>query len=70
MTRAYWFEPRERGGFPVQRAAVGDCHLSVMPLGYGRWSWLVRRAGVDLAEGEAYSLAAAQLAAVAAAHHR
>jgi hypothetical protein len=70
MTQSYWFERKELGGFTVQRSAVGAADLSVMPLGPGRWSWLVRRAGVDIAEGEADSLAAAQQAAEAAAHRR
>ena len=30
MTPAYWFEHREAGGFPVRRAAVGACDLSVL----------------------------------------
>jgi hypothetical protein len=44
VTRAYWFEHKERGGFPVLRAAVGDCDLSVMLVG-DEWHWLVRREG-------------------------
>jgi hypothetical protein len=42
MTRAYWFEHKEQGGVPVQRAAVGDCDLSVLHVG-GEHHWLVRR---------------------------
>ena len=67
MIQACWFEHKEQGGFPLQRATVGDCDLSVLPLGLRRWSWLMRRAGVALAEGEAYSLVASQEAATEAA---
>jgi len=42
MTQAYWFEHKEQGGFPVLRAAVGDCDLSVLQVG-DEWQWLVRR---------------------------
>jgi hypothetical protein len=69
MTQAYWFEPREQGGFLVQRAAVGDCDLSVLHVD-DTWHWLVRRDGADIAEGVADSLGAARLAAVVAAHSR
>jgi hypothetical protein len=69
MTQAYWFEHREWGGFPAQCAAVGDCDLSVLHAD-DTWHWLVRRDGVDLAEGEADSLIAAQQAAEAAARRR
>ena len=44
----------ERGGFPVERAALGGCDLSVVYVG-GNWEWLVRRAGHDIAEGAARS---------------
>jgi hypothetical protein len=59
VTRAYRFEHREQGGFPVQRGALGDCDLSVMHIG-GEWQWLVRRAGRDVAEGAARSADDAQ----------
>jgi hypothetical protein len=67
LTRAYWFTRHEHGGFPTERAAFGDCDLSVIYIGSG-WSWLVRRDGADIAEGTADNLAAAQQAAEAAAH--
>jgi hypothetical protein len=54
MTRAYWFTHREAGGFPVERAVLGDCDLSVLHVG-GEWQWLVRREGRDVAEGAARS---------------
>ena len=38
--------------FPVEKAALGDCDLSVVLVG-GSWEWLVRRAGRDIAEGAA-----------------
>jgi hypothetical protein len=61
-----WFTHHEHGGFATHRAAVGAADLSVMHIGSG-WSWLVRRAGADVAEGTADSLAAAREAAIAAA---
>jgi hypothetical protein len=50
MTRVYWFAPKEQGGFPVLRAAIGDCDLSVLHVD-GEWQWLVRQDGRDIAEG-------------------
>jgi hypothetical protein len=52
MSEAYWFTQHEQGGFRVRCAALGDADLSVMPLGHGRWSWLLRRDGADIAEGD------------------
>jgi hypothetical protein len=52
MTIAYWFTQYEAGGFPVDRAALGACDLSVLYVG-GEWQWLVRQAGRDVAEGAA-----------------
>jgi len=66
VTRAYLFDHREAGGFPVQRAAVGDCDLSVVHVG-GEWQWLIRCAGRDIAEGAARSDDDAQRQAEAAA---
>jgi hypothetical protein len=51
---AYWFTHREHGGFPVEKAALGSCDLSVLHVG-GEWEWLVRQDGRDLAEGAARS---------------
>ena len=44
----------EHGGFPVEKAALGDCDLSMLYVG-GEWEWLVRQAGCDVAEGAARS---------------
>jgi hypothetical protein len=52
MTLVYWFTAKEQDGFPVQRAALGSCDLSMMHIG-GEWQWLVRRDGRDVAEGAA-----------------
>jgi hypothetical protein len=37
---AYWFTQHEHGGFPVERAGLGSCDLSMMHIG-GEWQWLV-----------------------------
>jgi hypothetical protein len=66
MTQAYWFEHKEQGGFPVQRAAVGDCDLSLLFVA-GEWQWLVRCGGRDVAEGAARSAKDAQRQAEAVA---
>jgi hypothetical protein len=29
LTLAYWFTQHEKGGFPVERAALGSCDLSI-----------------------------------------
>jgi len=52
--KAYWFTDHEQGGFPVERAALGSCELSVLHIG-GEWQWLVRHDGRDVAEGVAPS---------------
>ena len=56
---AQWFTQHERGGFPVEKAAVGGCDLSALYVG-GEWQWLVRQAGRDVAEGAARSAADAK----------
>jgi hypothetical protein len=50
MTTAHWFTQREQSGFPVEKAALGSCDLSMLHVG-GEWQWLVRQAGRDVAEG-------------------
>jgi hypothetical protein len=52
MTTAYWFTQHESGGFPIEKAALGSCDLSVLHVG-GNWKWLVRLGGDDVAEGKA-----------------
>jgi hypothetical protein len=52
MTTAQWFTQHEDGGFPIARAALGSCDLSVLLVG-GEWQWLVRQDGRDVAEGAA-----------------
>jgi hypothetical protein len=64
--QAYWFRQHEQGGFPVERAALGSCELSVLYVG-GEWQWLVRRAGRDVAEGTARAAVDAQWQAEAVA---
>ena len=49
---AHWFTQHEHGGFPVERAALGSCDLSILHIG-GEWLWLVRQHGRDVAEGAA-----------------
>jgi len=66
MTLAHWFTQHEDGGFPVQRAALGSCDLSMMHIG-GEWQWLVCQAGCDVAEGAATAADEAQRQAEAAA---
>jgi hypothetical protein len=66
MTLAYWFEQKEQGGFPIQRAAIGSCDLSMLHVG-GEWQWLVRQAGRDVAEGAADAAVDAQRQAEAVA---
>lgn len=61
-----WVNATEPGGFAVWRVALGEADLSVLHVGGGRWGWLVRRDGADIAEGMANSLRAAQEAAEAA----
>jgi hypothetical protein len=50
LPMAHWFTQHEQGGFPVERAVVGPCDLSVLRIG-DQWQWLVRREGRDVAEG-------------------
>jgi hypothetical protein len=52
MTTAHWFTHKEHGGFPVEKAALGCCDLSVLRVA-GNWEWLVRQAGRDVTEGTA-----------------
>jgi hypothetical protein len=49
----------KQGGFPIQRATIGSCDLSVLYVG-GEWQWLVRQAGRDVAEGAARAAVDAQ----------
>lgn len=56
---AHWFIEKGKGGFPVERAALGAFDLSVLYVG-GEWQWLVRRDGHDLAEGAARAARAAR----------
>jgi hypothetical protein len=66
MTIAHWFTQREHGGFPVERASLGSCDLSMMHIG-GEWQWLVRQDGRDVAEGTAPAADDARRQAEAAA---
>ena len=66
MTLAYWFTQKEHGFFPVEKAALGGCDLSVMFFG-GEWQWLVRHEGRDVAEGAARAGLAAKQQAEAVA---
>lgn len=50
----------------VRVAALGSCELSIISLG-DCWSWLVRRDGADLAEGQAETLIGAKFEAELAA---
>jgi hypothetical protein len=52
MTIAHWFTQHEAGRFPVEKAALGSCDLSVLDVG-GERQWLVRRDGRDVPEGTA-----------------
>ena len=63
---AYWLTQQEHGGFPLERAALGSCDLSVLHIG-GEWQWLVRQAGRDVAEGAARDQTDAQRQAEAVA---
>jgi hypothetical protein len=64
--QAKWFTQQEHGGFPVERAALGSCDLSILHVG-GEWQWLVRQAGRDVAEGAAPAVVDAQRQAEEAA---
>jgi len=46
MTLSHWFTHRKHGGFPIEKAALGSCDLSVFYVG-GEWEWLVRQEGCD-----------------------
>jgi hypothetical protein len=63
---AHWFTQAEHGGFPVERAVIGPCDLSILHIG-GEWQWLVRQAGRDVAEGAARAAADAKREAEAVA---
>ena len=52
--KACWFTVYEQGGFPVERAALGSCDLSMLHIA-GEWQWLVRQDGRDVAEGFSFS---------------
>ena len=43
----HWFTRLEHGGFPIKRAALGSCDLSVLHVGR-EWQWLARQAGRDV----------------------
>lgn len=64
--KAYWFTDQGQGGFPVERAALGGCDLSIMHIA-GEWQWLVRQEGRDVREGAAPSADDAKLEAEAVA---
>lgn len=51
-TLVHWFTQHEEGGFPVERAVLGLCDLSVLHIA-GEWQWLVQQFGQDVAEGAA-----------------
>jgi hypothetical protein len=40
LLMVHWFTQAEQGGFPVERAALGSCDLSVLRIG-DQWQWLV-----------------------------
>jgi hypothetical protein len=64
--KAHWFTTQEQGCFPIERAALGRCDLSVMHIA-GEWQWLMRQDYRDLGEGAALSCEAAKLEAEAVA---
>jgi hypothetical protein len=59
MTQAHWFTHLEHGGFPIEKAAIGACDLSVLHVG-GDWQWLVQCEGRDFGEGAAPDLTEAK----------
>jgi hypothetical protein len=65
-TAAHWFTDHEQGGFPIERAALGSCDLSVLHVG-DEWQWLVRQDSRDLAEGSARAVTDAKREAEAVA---
>jgi hypothetical protein len=64
--KAHWFITHERGSFPVERATLGSCDLSVMHIA-GEWQWLIRQKGRDVKEGASPSADGAKLEAEAVA---
>ena len=56
---AHWFTDYDGGGFPVEKAVIGDCDLSVAYIG-GEWQWLVKCRGREVAEGAARGYLAAR----------
>jgi hypothetical protein len=60
------FTQHEHGGFPIERAALGSCDLSVLHVA-DQSHWLVRQAGRDVAEGAARTADDARREAIAAA---
>jgi hypothetical protein len=64
--KASWFTSREQGGFPVERAALGSCDLSILRIA-GEWQWLVKQDGRDIQEGAALSAGDAKQEAEAVA---
>jgi hypothetical protein len=66
MTTVQWLTQHEDGGFPIARAALGSCDLSVLRIG-DEWHWLVRRDGRDVADGAARSAVDARRAVEAIA---
>ena len=63
---AHWFTQHGHGSFPFECAALGAYDVSVLHIG-GEWQWLVRRDGVDVAEGAARTFRAAREQAEAVA---
>ena len=63
---AQWFTDFKLASFPIEKAAVGLCELSVLHVA-GVWQWRVRRHDRDVAEGVAHELVDAQRAAEAGA---
>jgi hypothetical protein len=56
---AHWFTDYDRSGFPIEKATIGDCDLSVAHVG-GEWQWLVKCHGREVAEGGARGYLAAR----------
>lgn len=63
---AHWFTQDELLGYPVERAELSGCDLSVLYID-GEWQWLVQREGEDLAEGACRTEDDARMQAEAAA---
>jgi hypothetical protein len=66
MTAAHWFTDYDWSGFPIEKATIGGCDLSVAYIG-GEWQWLVKCHGREVAEGAARGYQAARQDAEAAA---